>query len=145
MTPKEYAAHCRKAAAKISVGTAQAQAETVKNALKVAGTLSSGPHSTAQLRAAGHPYARLHPNPAYAAQIINVQTGRFKNAWASTGPVLSMGILISHVVNTSPEAGFLANGTENMIARPIAQAIADAVQPGYAFALQKVVFDALNP
>ena len=144
LTLRQAAAHFRRAAQAVPRNTVAAQAQAIKSGLKAAITLSGGPHSTAQLRAAGHPYSRQRPNSAYAAQIINVQTGRFKNAWKGSGPAFSMGILVSHITNDNPEARFLNDGTKNMIARPIAQAIVDAVQPGYAFALQKAVSDALS-
>lgn len=126
LTPKQAAAHFRRAATAVPPAIIAAEQVTVKEALTNAGKLSSGPNSAAQLKAAGHPYSRQRPNPAYDAAIINVQSGRFRAAWRGTGPKAIGGIVTSHIVNASPEAKYMT-GTKRMVARPVADAIRASV------------------
>lgn len=127
-TPAQAARHFREAATSLPAAVIRDEQETVKEAKAKAVQMSSGPHSTAALRAAGHPYGRRTRNVNYEAAIINAQSGRFRAAWATTAPRLTGGAVICSVVNGSPEAKFMA-GTKNMVARPIADAVKAAIHP----------------
>lgn len=98
-----------------------------KEALKVARQLSSGPHTAAVLRRMDHPYARGHPSPLLDAAIINVRTGRFKEAWRIVAPRRVGSGLRTRLVNDSPEAAFMG-GTRLMVPRPIEKRIREAVE-----------------
>ena len=126
--PNLLAARLRSAGPAISAALLTAEAITVKEALAAAVRLSSGGHSLAQLRAAGHPYARRAPDPSFDASVINVQSGEFLRAWRSAGPSLVGGVVKSRVVNNSAPAKYMG-GTRTMIARPIDRAIRAAVSP----------------
>jgi len=145
MNPAQFAAHCRKAAARVTVNVIAAESVTLQEADKAALLLSSGPHSTAQLRAAGHPYSRRAPDPSYDAAVINVQSGEFKDAWESAGPTVTGAGVVSKLSNGSKVAGLLDKGTSKMIARPVAEAIVERVQPGRAERLNEAVRSALKP
>lgn len=137
LTPKQLAAHFRRAAAAVPSAIVAAEQQTVKDALANAAALSSGGSSLAQLRVAGHPYSRQRPNPAYDAAIINVQSGRFRADWRGQGPRTIGGVVTSHVVNASPEAKYM-QGTRRMIARPIADAIRSSVAASRAARLARL-------
>jgi len=138
MTPKAAALHFRRAEAAVPAAVLAAETEMVKAAKEAAVRLSSGQYSAAQLRAAGHPYARRAPNAAYDAAIINAQTGRFRSAFAPILPVLSGGTVRSAVINNSPEARYMT-GTRSMIARPIAARTQQTVQPARLLRLRRAI------
>ena len=144
LTPKQAVAHFRRAASAVQPAVIAAETETVKEALAEAVHLSSGPHSAAQLRAAGHPYGRGNRNVSYAAEIINMQSGAFRTAWSGVNPALSGSRIVSRAVNNSAPAKFLASGTRNMVARPIGNAVQQAVQPGRIARLKQAVRAALK-
>ena len=126
--PRLLATRLRAAGPKISAALLAAEAITVKEAMQAATRLSSGGYSLAQLRAAGHPYARRAPDPSFDAAIINMQSGEFLNAWRSAGPYRVGGVVKSKIVNNSRPAKYMS-GTKTMIARPIDKAILAAVSP----------------
>ena len=132
------AAHFRRAASRIAPQVVSAEKGTLKEAKADAVKLSSGPHSTAQLRAAGHPYARRAPNAAYDAAIINVQSGRFRAAWKTIAPAAGLGGIVSRLVNGSPEAKYMS-GTKTTIARAVGQRIASDVQPARILRLRRAL------
>ena len=92
-------------------------------ALQEARKLSSGPFSSRQLAAMGHPYARRRPRPPLPAHIINVQSGRFRRAWRIAGHGDAL-----RIENTDPKGRRFRRGTLRMIARPIAVAVAARVR-----------------
>jgi hypothetical protein len=123
LTPKQFAAHLRQIPARAGAAIIAAEQQTVQEGMSAAYQLSSGRNSLA-----GHPYSAARPNPAYNPAIINVQSGRFRAAWKSTGPVSIGGRVVSKIINDSPEAKYMS-GTKRMVARPIATAIRAAVEP----------------
>lgn len=108
---------------------AAAEAESVKRIVEMAKEDSSGPYSLPQLAKMGHPYAlravrlRLPPN------IINAQTGVFRDAWQGKPGAFVSGVMTSHVVNESKVAAYLKAGTNKMIARPIDEAVMKKYAP----------------
>lgn len=121
-----------------------AERESAQEALRIARQLSSGPLTTAHLRRMGHPYAKRRPNPAIDAAIINVQTGRFRDAWRIIGPRKTSAGLRTRLVNDSPYAGFLASGTATMIERPIEARLRERVQRQRAQSLVRGIERALR-
>ena len=103
-----------------------AEAVTLQEAKARAILLSSGTLSTAELRKRGHPYARRNPtspNP----QIINAQTGVFRQAYTTPPPVATASGVTASVVNVAPFSGYM-RGTRLMVARPLPQAVQLAVR-----------------
>lgn len=108
-----------------------------EEAHRITDALSSGPYSSAQLAAMGHPYGRgggaagggrsrrgrrgrspaARQAPPLPPWIINEQTGLFRRSWQIRARV-SRGVLTVEAENTAPHARFLLGGTRRMIARP---------------------------
>lgn len=122
VTPQQAAVLLRRRAQALDAALRQAEKENLQEALRIARKLSSGTISSAQLRAMGHPY-RLGGSPPAPPEIINAQSGRFRDSWRATGPFATRGGLVSRLVNTAPWAAWLFGGTARMIARPIGAAI----------------------
>ena len=115
-----------KSAAALPKRLAAAEAVTLQEAKARAILLSSGTLSTAELRRRGHPYARRNPtspNP----QIINAQTGVFRQAYTTPPPVPSASGVTASVVNVAGYSGYM-RGTRLMVARPLPQAVQLAVR-----------------
>lgn len=124
----EAAQHFADAARALNTRLAEAEAVTLRQAAAEAVKLSSGTLTTADLRQRGHPYAVRNPTSANP-EVINAQSGVFRQSFVSVPPALSGGTIQASLVNTSKPAGYLANGTRFMIARPLAVAVQAAVQP----------------
>ena len=137
-TPKQLAAQFRRAAAAVFPAIVAAEKQTATEAEAAGVHLSSGPHSTAQLRAAGHPYSRQRPNSAYDAAIVNMQTGAFAAAWRPVPPSVSGSRVICGAVNRDAAARYMA-GTRFMVARPVAAAVQKSVQPKRVIRLRKAI------
>ena len=115
-----------KAVAALPKRLVAAEAVTLQEAKARAILLSSGTLSTAELRRRGHPYARRNPtspNP----QIINAQTGVFRQAYTTPPPVATASGVTASVVNVAPYSGYM-RGTRLMVARPLPQAVQLAVR-----------------
>ena len=126
MTPAQFSAHMTKAAAALPKRLVAAEAVTLQEAKARAILLSSGTLSTAELRKRGHPYARRNPtspNP----QIINAQTGVFRQAYTTPPPVATASGVTASVVNVARYSGYM-RGTRLMVARPLPQAVQLAVR-----------------
>ena len=126
MTPAQFSAHMTKAVAALPKRLVAAEAVTLQEAKARAILLSSGTLSTAELRRRGHPYARRNPtspNP----QIINAQTGVFRQAYTTPPPVATASGVTASVVNVAPYSGYM-RGTRLMVARPLPQAVQLAVR-----------------
>ena len=106
-----------------------AEQRTVDDALVIAEGLSSGPHSTADLRRMGHPYARRHGKPLLNPAIINAQTGTFRASWDGESPRPDGDGLTAAIFNTDPKAELLQSGTRTMFARPIDAQIEEDLAP----------------
>lgn len=102
--------------------TRNAERSSADDALDFARKLSSGPFSSSQLSAMGHPYRRggYPPAPSF---IINKQTGQFYRGWRVEGPRTVSGTLSTTLVNDAPHAKLLERGTRRMIPRPIFQVV----------------------
>ena len=124
----DAAAHFKRSAAALRPNLLSSEAATLKEAKAQAVLFSSGTLTTATLRRMGHPYAVRNPT-APDPDKINVQTGVFRAAFNTQGPTISVGAITSSVSNGSLVAGYLANGTRFMIARPLAVKVQIAVQP----------------
>lgn len=107
MTPREAAAHFRSVPDRLRRELAAAEAESVAELVEHAEDLSSGPHSTAELRQMDHPLAKRHGYPRLDPTIINVQTGGFVSAWRGEGPAESGDGLSSRVFNVDRKARYL--------------------------------------
>ena len=123
----DAAAHFTRASAALRSRLLDSEAETLRQAKTQAVVFSSGTLTTAAMRKAGHPYAVRNPT-APDPGTINAQTGVFRAAFTSSPPVATGGVITSSVVNNSQVAGYLANGTRFMIARPLAVKVQDAVR-----------------
>lgn len=126
MTPAQFSAHMTKAAAALPKRLVAAEAVTLQEAKARAILLSSGTLSTAELRKRGHPYARRNPtspNP----QIINAQTGVFRQAYTTPPPVATASGVTASVVNVARYSGYM-RGTRLMVVRPLPQAVQLAVR-----------------
>ena len=122
MTPAAAAAHFRRAAAAVRPAVIAEEQQAVQQAKAKAVALSSGPHSTAHLRAAGHPYSRRRPDASYDAAIVNFQTGSLRSAWQAALPAVSGDSVVGGVVNRDRAAKYMS-GTKRMIERPVAAAV----------------------
>ena len=126
MTPAQFSQHMTKAVAALPKRLVAAEAVTLQEAKARAILLSSGTLLTAELRRRGHPYARRNPtspNP----QIINAQTGVFRQAYTTPPPVATASGITARVVNLAPYSGYM-RGTRLMVARPLPQAVQLAVR-----------------
>ena len=128
MTPAQFSQHMTKAAAAVPRFLAAAEAVTLQEAKALAITLSSGTLTTATLRRAGHPFAVRAPNSAYDPGLINSQSKVFRSSFLAVNPMAAFGEIVSSVLNNSAVAGYLANGTRFMIARPLAVKVQAAVR-----------------
>lgn len=131
MTLDEFADWCGRVAVRLPRELAQAHREATADVFRTARAFSSGTVSTPQLRRLDHPFARRHGSPLLAPQQVNRQTGRFWESWVTQGPLQVGGTLAAQVHNTAPYAGYLDTGTGRMFARPLAEAVAENVQPRY--------------
>ena len=105
-----------------------AESANLQTTLEAARLYSSGPYSSADLTALGHPYATRAPAPLLPAGIINEQSDVFLSSWETEGPTEEGGALSSAVWNTALYAPFLDEGTELMIPRPLPEAVVEEVQ-----------------
>jgi hypothetical protein len=97
--------------------------KTAKEGVAYAKRRSSGKRSLNELarKKLDHPYAKRHGKPRLDPSIINSQSGEFRSSWEiQEGNTLEAGIAI---VNFSPSAGYLEEGTKYMFARPIDEKI----------------------
>lgn len=109
-----------------------AEAETIEDARAEAIALSSGPFSLAELTAMGHPYARRVARlrkrgvvvsvPVLPPEVINVQTGAFRAAWRTKGPMVAGETVTTTLTNDDPAARWMA-GTSKMVPRPVLEAV----------------------
>lgn len=87
--------------------------------------MSSGPLSLAELRRRDHPYARRHGGglwsvmPKRTPAVINVQTGAFRDAWATDRPRADDRTVTGRLSNQDRVADWLRLGTRRMVARPV--------------------------
>lgn len=129
LTPQQFAAHLRQMPQSIRESARQAEDLNVADTLEQAIWLSSGPHSLAELRAAGHPYSRRDPQYSlFPPFILNEQEGEFKGKWGSEHAHEDGWRLVSRVFNTDEKAGFFA-GTPLMVPRPIQDAAVGIIAP----------------
>lgn len=119
-SPQQIALVLRRKAQALERTVRQAEAESLKEAVAVARSLSTGGLTPQQLRARGHPLRKGGPGLALP---INLHSGGFFLGWKSTGPRKVAGGLQSKVVNTSRTALFVLKGTRRMQARPMTEAI----------------------
>jgi hypothetical protein len=119
-----------------------AEAASLADALAEAERLSAGAFTTKQLAALGHPYAARDLHPPQDAAIINRQSGRFASSWhiepptelrspspaTGTWPASTADDLVGAIVNDDPNAGFLDEGTQAMIARPLTARVMEAIR-----------------
>jgi hypothetical protein len=124
VTAQEAGAILRRRAQALDREVREAEKDALSYAVKTAEKLSSGPLTTAALRAMGHPY-RIGGSPPANPAIINVQkaSGGFRDSWQTEGPRKQGAGLVSKLTNTAPYARFLFAGTSRMIMRPILDSI----------------------
>jgi hypothetical protein len=126
-TPQQIALLLRRKALQFEREVRQAEKAAAAEALQIARDLSSGPYSSAQLKAMGHPYATRHPRPPGDVAVINRQSGRFLSGWRISGPRKTKSGLSTRLLNNTPMARILLGGTRYMIARPILKRIGQRV------------------
>ena len=139
----DAAGHFKRSAAALRPNLLSSEAATLKEAKAQAVLFSSGTLTTAAMRKAGHPYAVRNPT-APDPGIVNSQTGVFRSAFTSSPPAVSGGGITSSVINASKVAGYLANGTRFMIARPLAVKVQVAVQPARLTRTRRAVAQAFT-
>lgn len=105
---------------------------------RIARRLSSGPYTSAMLRAMGHPYSRRAPHPPAPPSIINVQSGLFARSWRIAARVRGLTLNVE-IENTAPYARYLLRGTTRMIERPYERALREDL----VRAIPHIVADAL--
>lgn len=113
--------------------TVAAERENAQDARGELVAASHGSNSTADLRRAGHPYAKRAPNPAYDPSVVNDQGHGFPEGWAAGEPIADETgeTITSAVVNHHPDAHWIATageGGSRQVARPIVQRAAAAVR-----------------
>lgn len=123
-SPQQIALVLRRKAFALERAVREAEAESLKEAVAVARSLSTGGLTREQLRAMGHPYGvgSSRPLPQSRA-LVNLQSGDFYLGWRGVGPRKSGDTLRSSIVNQSPVAPFILKGTSKMVARPFTEAI----------------------
>ena len=114
-----------------------AEKESAQEALAIARRLSSGPLSAGDLRRLQHPYSTARSRSPQDPAIINVRSGRFRDAWRVTNPRRTAGGLVTRLINTAPYARYLLFGTRRMIARPILKRIQEILAPKRAAIYRK--------
>lgn len=141
--PREAAARCRRIADALRDEVTEEAAKIGDDARAIAVALSSGPYDYGQLAYLDHPYATRHGIPQLPAQIINAQTGTFRESWYVWGPVFRAGSVVVKLINSDPTSGYLKYGTERMFARPIDDAIRQRLGKNitrrYQFAIRRAL------
>lgn len=144
LKPREAAARCRRIADALRTEVMAEAAKIGEDAKAIAVRLSSGPYSAYDLERMGYPYATRHGSPQLPAQIINAQTGRFRQSWYVWGPVFRTGSVVIKLTNLDPVSEFLKYGTERMFARPIDDAIRQRLGKNIARRYTYAIRRALN-
>lgn len=80
---------------------------------------SQGTKSYQDLADEDHPYATRHGSPQSDPGIINKHSGEFADAWQPPDVMVLGDTLHGRIINDSPVADFLNDGTTHMFARPI--------------------------
>lgn len=141
--PREAAARCRRIADALRDEVMAEAAKIGEDAKAIAVALSSGPYSAFQLAAMDHPYATRHGSPQLPPQIINAQTGTFRESWYVWGPIFRDNSVVIKLTNLDPKSEFLKYGTERMFARPIDDAIRQRLGKNiarrYQFAIRRAL------
>lgn len=122
------AAYFRRRTHKLEAWARKAEQESAKEILPILYELSSGPYTSAQLKAMGHPY-RIGGVPPLDPAIINAQSGAFRAGWRVRPPRLTSDSLQTRIVNKTPYAPYLLSGTTKMIRRPILDRLRQRILP----------------
>lgn len=117
---QQIALALRRKAQALEKAVREAEAASLKEAVAIARSLSTGGLTSQQLRALGHPLRIGGPGLPLP---INLQTGEFYLGWKGIGPRKVGDTIRSRVVNTSRTALFVLKGTRRMQARPLTAAI----------------------
>lgn len=144
MSPEALARELERVGAELHDAARSAVSETLESAQALAQRYSSGPLSRADLIAQDHPYARRHGAPQAEPSIINVDTGRFRDAWEIDGPSEAGGTVRGALWNASPEAEFLETGTTFMFERPIADRVALEIEPVFQEKAERRISEVLH-
>lgn len=124
----------------------EAHNHTLQQGMQEAVKISSGPYSTAQLRADNHPYAKRDPRPPLPAYIINAQTGEFLAAWGVNDPQTVGDVTSSSLINNSPHGSYLRSGDKSlMIERPVEAHLTEVMEPLLHENVQASLHEALKP
>lgn len=111
----------------INTAVDEAISITVEKGIRKAEELSSGTKSTKELRQMDHPYAKRHKSQSLSPEIINKQTGLFKNSWQVIYRISDRAKVLA---NVAPYANYVLGGYEKgtMIRRPIDITLEDFLQ-----------------
>lgn len=134
----------RQVARQIPIELRKAEAGNAKTARDIAVKLSSGTITTQKLRRMGHPYAVRDPQTPLRPDIINKQTGVFRDSWKAGQPETHFGALVTRVQNVASYSGFM-RGTRTLIPRPIVEEIEQELQPVRKERIQQAIKAALTP
>lgn len=96
----------------------------VLDAYALAIELSSGEETAEDLSAADHPFAKRHGYPLQDPRVINMRSGEFIEHWRAKVPTSLSSPIEGYVENDSWKADLFLEGTVNMFARPIEDAVA---------------------
>lgn len=143
-SPAKIALVLRRYANALEANVRRAEAESAQEALKIAVELSSGGLSRGKLRALGHPYATRSPRPPGDAAVIHRQSGAFASGWRILAPRKTAKGLVTRLVNSSPQAVLLSQGTSRMIARPIIARIRQRLEQKRARLLRAALRDSIR-
>lgn len=132
MTPAQGAAKLRLKISALRNEVRKALTKSADRGRQLAIMNSSGPYSELLLAYYGHPYSKRRPNSAFNPSIINVQTGRFRNAWKSTGSQKFAGGYRAMITNNTPYAEELIRVSRfglNTVRRPVDVLTAQETMP----------------
>lgn len=110
----------------LKAATLAAEKENLQTAKGELVKATSGTNSKADLRRAGHPYAKRAPNSAFDPAIANTHSGQVPAGWVMTEPSESGDTLTGKAANNTESALWLAragHGNSTSVARPIVQGV----------------------
>ena len=102
---------------------------------------SSGPYSSEMLANMGHPFSK-RAAAGLPREIINLQTGLFRDSWDTTGVQQVGDRLAVQISNSAPYAADLEHGTKYMWSRPIVPSVVRQVSPLFEKRFERAFKDA---
>lgn len=142
MTPRQIEQEFAKVANSLSRNVTRAVVETAREGVRIARQDSSGRWNRKRRQKAGYSYSRMNPNPPpQPLEIINVEKGIFRAAWA-VEPVRSGrdGSVVGFVVNRSDRVEDLVQASgKPWLSRAIDERVAMRIEPVFQFNVEMAV------